>query len=126
MTRAATAAAARGADVVISMLPNGAILRAVAAEVIPAMTRGGAVRLLDRGCGQRARRGGSGRRSGPGALDAPVSGGIGGAAAGTLTFMVGGTDEAFATVAPLFGIMGQKAVHCGVSGAGQAARSATT
>jgi 3-hydroxyisobutyrate dehydrogenase len=55
-------------------------------------------------------------------VDAPVSGGIGGAAAGTLTFMAGGTDEAFAKVAPLFEIMGQKAVHCGGSGAGQAAK----
>jgi 3-hydroxyisobutyrate dehydrogenase len=56
------------------------------------------------------------------AVDAPVSGGIGGAAAGTLTFMAGGSEEAFAKVAPLFEIMGQKAVHCGDSGAGQAAK----
>ena len=60
--------------------------------------------------------------AGLGALDAPVSGGIGGAAAGTLTFMVGGTPEAFAQVQPLFDIMGQKAVHCGAAGAGQAAK----
>jgi 3-hydroxyisobutyrate dehydrogenase len=57
-----------------------------------------------------------------GALDAPVSGGVGGASAGTLTFMVGGSDAAFATVQPLFAIMGQKAVHCGAAGAGQAAK----
>jgi 3-hydroxyisobutyrate dehydrogenase len=55
-------------------------------------------------------------------LDAPVSGGIGGAAAGTLTFMVGGSDEAFRIAAPLFEVMGQKAVHCGPSGNGQAAK----
>ncbi|MFO1139911.1 MAG: 3-hydroxyisobutyrate dehydrogenase [Paracoccus sp. (in: a-proteobacteria)] len=124
VTRAATAAeAARGADVVISMLPNGAILRAVAAEVIPAMTPGAVLcdcSTVDvdsaRAVADQA------GAAGLGALDAPVSGGIGGAAAGTLTFMVGGSDEAFATVAPLFGIMGQKAVHCGVSGAGQAAK----
>ena len=124
VTAAATAAAAAsGADVVISMLPNGAILRAVAAEVIPAM-KAGAV-LCDcstvdvdsaRAVADQA------AAAGLGALDAPVSGGIGGAAAGTLTFMVGGPDAAFATVAPLFDIMGQKAVHCGASGAGQAAK----
>ena len=55
-------------------------------------------------------------------VDAPVSGGIGGAAAGTLTFMAGGTPEAFARAEPLFEIMGQKAVHCGDAGAGQAAK----
>jgi 3-hydroxyisobutyrate dehydrogenase len=56
------------------------------------------------------------------ALDAPVSGGVGGATAGTLTFMVGGPDAAFGTVRPLFDIMGQKAVHCGAAGAGQSAK----
>ena len=56
------------------------------------------------------------------AVDAPVSGGIGGAAAGTLTFMAGGSDAAFTNAAPLFDIMGQKAVHCGEAGAGQAAK----
>ena len=55
-------------------------------------------------------------------VDAPVSGGIGGAAAGTLTFMAGGADTAFAAATPLFDIMGQKAVHCGDAGAGQAAK----
>jgi hypothetical protein len=51
-----------------------------------------------------------------------VSGGVGGAAAGTLTFMVGGGDAAFARPKPLFDIMGQKAVHCGPAGNGQAAK----
>jgi len=55
-------------------------------------------------------------------VDAPVSGGVGGAAAGTLTFMAGGSDEAFGRAAPLFEIMGQKAVHCGAAGAGQSAK----
>lgn len=55
-------------------------------------------------------------------MDAPVSGGTGGAEAGTLTFMVGGSDAAFATARPLFDIMGQKAVHCGGAGNGQAAK----
>ncbi|MBE9638034.1 3-hydroxyisobutyrate dehydrogenase [Salipiger mangrovisoli] len=122
--QAATAAeAAAGAEVVITMLPNGAILRSVAAEAIPAMAPGAV--LLDcstvdvesaRAVAEEA------QASALGALDAPVSGGIGGAAAGTLTFMVGGSDEAFAKAKPLFDIMGQKAVHCGPSGNGQAAK----
>ena len=49
-------------------------------------------------------------------------GAVGGASAGTLTFMVGGSDAAFATVKPLFDVMGQKAVHCGGAGAGQSAK----
>ena len=124
VARAASATdAATDADVVITMLPNGAILRDVAASVLPAM-RAGAV-LCDcstvdvdsaRAVAQQA------VAAGLGALDAPVSGGVGGASAGTLTFMAGGSDEAFATVLPLFDIMGQKAVHCGASGAGQAAK----
>jgi 3-hydroxyisobutyrate dehydrogenase len=56
------------------------------------------------------------------AVDAPVSGGTLGAGAGTLTFMVGATDEDFREVAPLLSAMGRKIVHCGSSGAGQAAK----
>jgi 3-hydroxyisobutyrate dehydrogenase len=55
-------------------------------------------------------------------LDAPVSGGTGGAAAATLTFMVGGSDKAFAQGQPILQAMGKKIVHCGGSGAGQAAK----
>ncbi|MGV1759372.1 3-hydroxyisobutyrate dehydrogenase [Rhizobium sp. A22-96] len=55
-------------------------------------------------------------------LDAPVSGGTGGAAAGTLTFMAGGSPESFAAAKPLLEVMGRKIVHCGDAGAGQAAK----
>jgi 3-hydroxyisobutyrate dehydrogenase len=55
-------------------------------------------------------------------LDAPVSGGTGGAAAATLTFMVGGEAEAFARGEPILAAMGRKIVHCGDAGAGQAAK----
>ncbi|MDR6817243.1 3-hydroxyisobutyrate dehydrogenase [Neorhizobium sp. 2083] len=55
-------------------------------------------------------------------LDAPVSGGTGGAAAGTLTFMVGGSEKAFALGLPILQAMGKKIVHCGGAGAGQAAK----
>ncbi len=117
------AAAAAEADAVITMLPNGQILRTVANEVVPAM-QDGAV-LIDcstvdvdsaRAVAQQA------AQAGLLSVDAPVSGGIGGAAAGTLTFMAGGSEPAFAKAAPLFEIMGQKAVHCGEAGAGQAAK----
>ena len=122
MARSA-AAAAQGAEVVITMLPDGAILRRVADEVIPAMLPGTV--FLDcstvdvdsaRAVADQA------RAAGLGALDAPVSGGVGGAQAGTLTFMVGGDAGSFATARPLFDVMGQKAVHCGASGNGQAAK----
>jgi 3-hydroxyisobutyrate dehydrogenase len=55
-------------------------------------------------------------------LDAPVSGGVVGAAAGTLTFMVGGNQEDFATAKPILEAMGKRLVHCGTPGAGQAAK----
>ncbi len=120
---ASAAEAAAGAEVVLTMLPNGAILRSVAAEVIPAMQPGAVLCDCSTVDVESARAvADQAEAAGLGALDAPVSGGIGGAAAGTLTFMVGGSDAAFATVKPLFDIMGQKAVHCGASGAGQAAK----
>ncbi|NDW47554.1 3-hydroxyisobutyrate dehydrogenase [Ruegeria sp. PrR005] len=124
VTRAASAAeAARGADVVVTMLPNGQILRAVAAEVIPAMTAGAALVDCSTVDVDSARAvAAEAEAAGLLAVDAPVSGGIGGAAAGTLTFMAGGSEAAFDKAKPLFDIMGQKAVHCGDAGAGQAAK----
>lgn len=56
------------------------------------------------------------------ALDAPVSGGTSGAAQGTLTFMVGGTKQAFDKGQPVLQVMGGRIVHCGSAGAGQAAK----
>ncbi|WP_170419035.1 3-hydroxyisobutyrate dehydrogenase [Ruegeria arenilitoris] len=124
VTKAETATdAVRGAEAVITMLPNGDILRAVADQIIPHMEKGAV--FIDcstvdvdsaRAVAEQA------EQAGLLAVDAPVSGGIGGAAAGTLTFMAGGSDTAFAKAAPLFDIMGQKAVHCGAAGAGQAAK----
>ncbi|MEP3345930.1 MAG: 3-hydroxyisobutyrate dehydrogenase [Litoreibacter sp.] len=115
--------AAMDMDVVITMLPNGDILKNVAQQIIPHMKAGAT--LLD--CStvdvESARIvAGKAETAGLNAVDAPVSGGIGGAAGGTLTFMAGGSDVGFAAVAPLFDIMGQKAVHCGPSGNGQAAK----
>jgi 3-hydroxyisobutyrate dehydrogenase len=56
-------------------------------------------------------------------LDAPVSGGVGGATAGTLTFMVGGSEGGFARAEPVLRAMGRTIVHAGASGAGQAAKA---
>ncbi|GGH96163.1 3-hydroxyisobutyrate dehydrogenase [Arthrobacter liuii] len=61
---------------------------------------------------------GAGHRS----VDAPVSGGVVGAEAGTLTFMAGGDEADFEAVRPLLEVMGRRAVHCGGHGAGQAAK----
>ncbi len=124
VTAAASAAlAASGAEVVITMLPNGAILRAVAAEVIPAMAPGAVFCDCSTVDVDSARAVAAlAVATGLGALDAPVSGGIGGAASGSLTFMAGGPESSFAKLEPLFAIMGQKAVHCGAAGAGQAAK----
>ena len=120
---ASGAKAATGADVVITMLPNGGILRSVAAEIVPAMQAGAAFIDCSTVDVDSARAvAAEAEAAGLLAVDAPVSGGIGGAAAGTLTFMAGGSAEAFAKAEPLFEIMGQKAVHCGDAGAGQAAK----
>jgi 3-hydroxyisobutyrate dehydrogenase len=117
------AEAAEGADIVVTMLPNGEILRAVAAQVLPVM-RPGALLLDCSTVDVESARAVAAEAAAGGLLfvDAPVSGGVGGAAAGTLTFMAGGSAEGFALAAPLFEIMGQKAVHCGAAGAGQAAK----
>ncbi len=117
------AAAAQALDVVITMLPNGDILRAVAAEIVPVMAKGTVFVDCSTVDVDSARAvASSAVEAGIMAVDAPVSGGVVGAVAGTLTFMAGGTDAGFKAVAPLFDIMGQKAVHCGASGAGQSAK----
>jgi 3-hydroxyisobutyrate dehydrogenase len=124
VTSAGSAAqVAQGKDVVITMLPNGDILRAVASDIIPEMDKGAV--LLDCSTVDVASAravAGLCEQAELGFLDAPVSGGIGGAAGGTLTFMVGGTQAALDKAMPLFDIMGQKAVHCGDAGNGQAAK----
>ncbi|SFI13335.1 3-hydroxyisobutyrate dehydrogenase [Albimonas pacifica] len=124
VTSAASAVeAVQGKDAVITMLPNGDILRTVAAEIIPAMRKGAVFidcSTVDVDSARAAHD--LAAEAGLLSVDAPVSGGIGGAAAGTLTFMAGGSEASFEAAKPLFDIMGQKAVHCGEGGAGQAAK----
>ncbi|MDC3129525.1 3-hydroxyisobutyrate dehydrogenase [Paracoccaceae bacterium] len=114
---------AQSAEVVITMLPNGKILKSVADETIQYM-REGSIFLdcstVDVASAKSVAEIAKTHKIIP--LDAPVSGGIGGAKEGTLTFMVGGPDEGFIRARELFNIMGQKAVHCGASGNGQSAK----
>ena len=112
-----------GADVVITMLPNGVILQSVADQVLNVMNKGTVFLDCSTVDVDRARHVANlAEIAKIIAMDAPVSGGIGGASSGTLTFMVGGSNQGFAKVKPLFDVMGQKAVHCGPSGNGQAAK----
>lgn len=124
VARASSAAeATKDAEIVITMLPNGAILLDVYRSIIAGVKPGTVLvdcSTVDVASAREAHALATG--AGALSLDAPVSGGVGGAAAGTLTFMVGGSDEAFQRTEPLFDIMGSKAVHCGAGGAGQAAK----
>lgn len=116
-------AVAANAEIVISMLPNGAIAKSVVQEILPEMTNGSLLidcSTIDVSSAREIH--GLAKKSNKLCLDAPVSGGVGGAAAGTLTFMVGGSDEAFSMASNVLDIMGQKAVHCGEGGAGQSAK----
>jgi 3-hydroxyisobutyrate dehydrogenase len=113
----------RRAQVVVTMLPAGRHVRAVWEEIVGAVPKGAL--LIDSSTidveSARTVHELAGAK-GLLALDAPVSGGTGGAVAGTLTFMCGGTAEAFAAGKPVLEAMGKRIVHCGGAGAGQAAK----
>ena len=114
---------AERAEVVITMLPNGKVLKSVADQTIKHMKEGSIFldcSTVDVSSSKLVAKISNDYKII--SLDAPVSGGIGGAKEGTLTFMVGGADEGFLKAKELFDVMGQKAVHCGVSGNGQAAK----
>jgi 3-hydroxyisobutyrate dehydrogenase len=118
--------AAAGAAVVITMLPAGPQVRTVYLEAGGVLARAASTALLidcstidvetARAVAKTA------AEKGLAMLDAPVSGGVGGAEAGTLTFMVGGTDAAFARAQPVLDAMGKTIVHAGPSGNGQVAK----
>jgi len=115
--------AVEGAETVITMLPNGKIMLSVMNEIIPT-TKSGTLLIdcstvdVESARKAHAMAGDAGLMS----LDAPVSGGIAGAAAGTLTFMAGGSDASIAAAKTVLDIMGGRTVHCGKGGAGQAAK----
>lgn len=115
--------AVAGADIVITMLPSGKHVLSVYEAILPAVAPGTLVidsSTIDVDSARKAHARAADR--GAVALDAPVSGGVGGAAAGTLTFMVGGSPAAFARAEPILAAMGKKIVACGDAGAGQAAK----
>ncbi len=115
--------ATMNSDIVITMLPNGRILRSVVDEIIGSLKPGTGLvdcSTVDVENARMVANKALVRELLP--VDAPVSGGVTGATNGTLTFMAGGSDAAFEKAQPLFEIMGQKVVHCGESGAGQVAK----
>ena len=118
------AEAVKGAEVVVTMLPAGKHVREVyEKDVLPNAAKG--TLLID--CStidvDSARHVGTlAQKAGLEMIDAPVSGGVGGATAGTLTFMAGGSEAAFAKAKPILEKMGKNIVHAGASGNGQAAK----
>jgi 3-hydroxyisobutyrate dehydrogenase len=120
---ASAKAAVENADVVITMLPAGEHVRAVWSEILPAAKRGALFidcSTIDVTSARAAHALAAER--GIAAIDAPVSGGVAGAKGATLTFMVGGSAEAFARGKPILERMGKRVVHCGDAGNGQAAK----
>jgi 3-hydroxyisobutyrate dehydrogenase len=116
-------ASVKGADVVITMLPAGKHVISVWTDVIPAMSKGALIidcSTIDVESAKQAHA--LAAKNGIGSVDAPVSGGTGGAKGATLTFMCGGEENAFAAAKPVLEKMGKKIVHCGGTGAGQAAK----
>ena len=116
-------AAVKGADAVITMLPAGKHVLSVWTDVIPSMSKETLIvdcSTIDVESAKEAHA--LAAKHGMGSVDAPVSGGTGGAKGATLTFMCGGEDKAFAAAKPVLEKMGKRIVHCGGGGAGQAAK----
>lgn len=125
--KAGSAAEAAGAgEIVVTMLPAGQHVRRVylGEGGVLAAARQGALLIdcstIDVATAREVAQAAAER--GFAMLDAPVSGGVGGAEAGTLTFMCGGPDDAFAKAKPVLEQMGRTIVHCGGAGTGQAAK----
>ena len=120
---ASAADAAAGADIVVTMLPAGPHVQKVYGEVLPAAKAGTLLidcSTIDVDTARRVAADAAAR--GLEMLDAPVSGGTTGAEAGTLTFMVGGSEAGFARAQPYLAQMGKTIVHAGGPGNGQAAK----
>ena len=120
------AEAVADADAVVTMLPAGAHVRHVYADSVIGTAPGDAILIdcstIDVASAKAVAA--SAAEHGYQMVDAPVSGGIAAANGGTLTFMVGGSDEAFARAEPVLARMGKAVIHAGASGAGQAAKIA--
>ncbi len=120
---ASVAEAVSGAGMVITMLPAGEHVLSLWRELVEIAPSGTLLidcSTIDMDSARKAHA--LAQAHGCPALDAPVSGGTGGAAAGTLTFMVGGDATVFADARPVFEAMGKRIIHCGEASAGQAAK----
>ena len=117
-------AAMAGVDAVVSMLPHGGIVDVFYHDNVFRVAPEGAILIdcstIDVGTAKSVAK--YATEYGYDMVDAPVSGGIGAANGGTLTFMVGGTDAAFGRAEPILSAMGKAVIHAGAAGAGQAAK----
>jgi 3-hydroxyisobutyrate dehydrogenase len=117
-------AAVAGADVVVTMLPAGSHVAGVYRDAVFGTAPAGTLLIdcstIDVGTAKTVAAEASAQ--GLVAVDAPVSGGIAAANAGTLTFMVGGTEDGFARAKPVLDAMGKAVIHAGDNGAGQTAK----
>lgn len=113
-----------GAEAIVTMLPAGRHVEAVYNDTLLDHADAGAILIdcstIDVATARRVAE--AATACGLMAVDAPVSGGIAAANAGTLTFMVGGTEQAFARAEPFLSDMGKAVIHAGAGGAGQAAK----
>jgi 3-hydroxyisobutyrate dehydrogenase len=116
--------AAAGAQAVVTMLPAGAHVAQVWRDCIVGAAPSSAILIDCSTIDVTTAKAVAAEAAEQGylAVDAPVSGGIAAANAGTLTFMVGGSDDAFARADPILAAMGKAVIHAGDSGAGQAAK----
>ena len=114
----------KGADVVVTMLPVGRhVLEVYSGGILDSADKGTLFidsSTIDVAAAAKAHE--MAAAAGMASVDAPVSGGVGGAEAATLTFMAGGTSDAVERARPIIEAMGKKLVHCGDAGAGQAAK----
>lgn len=117
---------ARSSDAIVTMLPTPAVVRSVLCgpDGVIAHAKHNALVIDCSTCDSRtaAEMEALATAAGKTALDAPVSGGVPGAKAGTLTFMVGGSHNGFLSARPILSAMGRNIVHCGPAGSGQAAK----
>jgi len=116
--------AVQSVDAIVSMLPNGGIVETVYKEDVFNQAPSGAILLdcstIDVGTAKKV--GEAAKDAGYDMVDAPVSGGIAAANAGTLAFMVGGSKEGFTRAEPILTQMGKAVIHAGDNGAGQSAK----
>ncbi|MGN6467156.1 MAG: 3-hydroxyisobutyrate dehydrogenase, partial [Rhizobiaceae bacterium] len=113
----------KDAEIVITMLPAGKHVLSVYGDIVAKAGKGTLFidsSTIDVDSARKAHA--IAREHGMLSVDAPVSGGVGGATAGTLTFMAGGSKDAFARAEPVLEPMAGRIVHCGEGGAGQAAK----